>query len=35
MCNIKRSLYGNETPLPPKYLVEILDNGFIEDDILN
>lgn len=27
-----RNFNGKEIPLPPKYLVEILDNGFIEDD---
>ena len=28
----ERGIEGKETPLPPKYLVEILDNGFIEDE---
>lgn len=28
----KRNMVGKETPLPPKYLIEILGNGFIEDD---
>lgn len=27
-----RNLEGKETPLPPKFLVEILDNAFQEDD---
>ena len=28
----ERKLIGKETPLPPKFLFEILDNAFIEDD---
>lgn len=27
-----RNLEGKETPLPPKFLIEILDNAFQEDD---
>lgn len=28
----ERNLAGKETPLPPKFLFEILENGFIEED---
>lgn len=28
----KRSTHGKETPLPPKFLFEILDNAFMEED---
>ena len=28
----RRNLEGKETPLPPKFLIEILDNAFQEDD---
>ena len=30
----KRRLVGKETPLPPKFLIEILNNAFQEDDNL-
>ena len=30
----KRRLVGKETPLPPKFLIEILNNAFQEDDDL-
>lgn len=28
----KRNMLGKETPIPPKFLIEILGNAFIEDD---
>ena len=28
----QRNLEGKETPLPPKFIMEILDNAFIEED---
>lgn len=28
----KRSVNGKETPLPPKFILEILENAFIEED---
>ena len=28
----KRNIVGKETPIPPKFLMEILENAFIEDD---
>lgn len=28
----KRNLEGKETPLPPKFLIEILENAFNEDN---
>lgn len=28
----KRNIIGKETPIAPKFLIEILENAFIEDD---